>query len=137
MTLCTHHVIEQILYKLLILLSFPLITPPVAPDVTADREHPVDVPVNGTLQISCTHSSIPPPDNVTWTHNSSLGSTPLDPANPRITVSFNDTSTTLTITKMMEDEGGSYECRPENVVGNNTATTHVNIGGKINYIRIV
>ena len=97
----------------------------------------MNVPVNGTLQISCTYSSNPRPDNVTWIHNSSLGPIPLDPADPRITVSFNTTSTTLittlTITELMEDEGGSYECR----VGNNSATTLVNIEGKINYVRIV
>ena len=127
---------SQSRYKL-ILLSLPLITPPVAPEVTADREDPVDVPVNGTLQISCTYSSNPRPHSVTWIHNSSLGSTPLDPADPRITLVFDNTSTTLTITEMMEDEGGSYECIPENEVGNNSATTLVNIGGKINYIGIV
>ena len=110
--------------------------PAFAPDVTADRKDLVNVPLNGILQISCSYSSFPPPDNVTWTHISSLGSTPLDPADPRITVSFNNTRTTLIITEVMEDEGGSYECKIENVVGNNAATTRVRIQGKINCIRI-
>ena len=110
--------------------------PAFAPDVTADREDLVNVSVNGTLQISCTYSSFPPPHNVTWTHNSSLGSRPLDPADTRITVFFNNTRTTLIITEVTEDEEGSYECRIENIVGNNAATTRVRIQGKINCIRI-
>ena len=91
----------------------------------ADRQELVDVPVGGTLQISCTHFGIPPPNAVTWTHNSSA--TPLDPNDPRIDITLTSTSTTLTITEVMEDEGGSYECRPENDVGSNSATTQVRI----------
>ena len=110
--------------------------PAFAPDVTADREDLVDVSVNGTLQISCTYSSFPPPHNVTWIHNSNLGSRPLDTADPRITVFSNNKRTTLTIMEVTEDEEGSYECRIENIVGNNAATTRVRIQGKINHVRI-
>ena len=109
-------------------LLFPFSVGPtsVAPDVTADMQELVDVPVGiGTLQISCTYFGIPAPNAVTWTHNSSA--TPLDRNDPRITIVSNETSTTLTITEMMEDEGGSYECIPENLVGSNSATTQVRI----------
>jgi hypothetical protein len=100
----------------------------VAPDVTADREDLVLVPVGiGTLRISCSYLGIPPPTTVTWIHN---GTTLVHAANSRISVSFNGTRTTLTITEVTEEEGGMYVCVPQNVVGSNSATTEVRIQRK-------
>ena len=77
----------------------------------------------GTLSLTCTYSGIPPADNITWLHNG----TDLDPSDPEIDVEFTATASTLTVTSLEETGGGMYECRPENVVGSNGATTQVRI----------
>ena len=115
----------------LLTLSYPPLLPPphtVAPDVTADAVGLVDVPVGiGTLMISCSYLGIPPPLNVNWARDDIT----LDPdADSRVTVEFDDTRTTLTITEVMENEGGTYRCVPTNIVGSNSATTQVRIQRK-------
>ena len=97
------------------------------PDVFADSVGLVYVPVDiGTLFISCSLDGVPPPDSVSWTHNSS--SMPIDPSSDsRVTISSTDTSTSLMIVGVEEDEGGTYECIVGNVVGNNNASAGVRI----------
>ena len=96
--------------------------------MTADRQDLVLVPVGiGTLRISCTYLGIPPPDAITWTHN---GTALVPAADSRISVSFNDTGTTLTITEVTEEEGGMYACVPQNIVDSNSSTTEVRIQRK-------
>ena len=91
------------------------------PDVFADSEGLVYVPVDiGRLFISCSLDGVPPPDSVSWTHNSSI---PIDPSSDsRVTISSTDTSTSLMIEDVEEDEGGTYECIAGNVVGSNNAS---------------
>ena len=96
--------------------------------MTADAVGLVDVPVGiGTLMISCSYLGIPPPHSVHLIRDDIT----LDPdADSRVTVEFDDTRTTLTITEVMENEGGTYQCVPTNVVGSNSATTQVRIQRK-------
>ena len=100
-----------------------LFSSPVAPDVTADRVGLVDVPLGGTLELSCSILGVPPPNNISWTHN---GTELLDMP-PDVTIENTDTSTTLTVSDVEEDEGGVYQSTAGNVVNENSATTNVRI----------
>ena len=77
----------------------------------------------GMLSLTCTFSGVPPANNITWRHNG----TDLDPSDPEIDVDFTATASSLTVTNLGETGGGMYECRAENVVGSNGATTQVRI----------
>ena len=97
--------------------------PTVAPDVTADRQDLVDVPLGSTLQLTCSLLGVPPPDSVTWTHNG----TTLNDADSDITISSDATSTSLSRTNVADTGGGQYECSASNVVGSNSDSTEVRV----------
>jgi hypothetical protein len=94
-----------------------------APDVTADRVGLVDVPLGGTLELSCSILGVPPPNSISWT----LNGTELLDMPPDVTIENTTNSTTLTVSDVEEDEGGVYQCTAGNVVNENSATTNVRI----------
>ena len=85
----------------------------------ADCVDLVDVPLGGTLQLSCSILGVPPPDNISWTHNGT--------ERPDLTIESNDTSTTLTLDDVEEEDGGVYQCIASNEVGENRDSTTVRI----------
>ena len=97
-------------------------SPTVAPDVTADRQDLVDILLGSTLQLSCTLLGVPPPDSVTWTHNS----TTLIP-DPDITILSGVTSTSLSRANVADTGGGQYVCSASNVVGSKSDSTEVRV----------
>ena len=97
--------------------------------MTADRVDLVDVPLGGTLQLSCSILGVPPPDSVRWTHNGTL-----QPDLNRATIESTDISTTLILTDVAGDEGGSYECIASNLVGENSASTSVRIQCELYFV---
>ena len=88
---------------------------PVVPDVI----DMVDVPLGGTLQLSCSILGVPPPDTISWTHNGT--------ERPDLTIESSDTFTTLTLDDVEEDDGGVYQCIARNVVGENRDSTSVRV----------
>ena len=94
--------------------------------MTADLIGLVDVPLGGTLQISCSIGlGVPPLDSIRWTHNG----TELLPNNDlnRVNIESSTVATTLTLDSVETDEGGLYECIAGNPVGENSASTVVRI----------
>ena len=61
--------------KLVVLLDIVYLLPAVAPEITANAGGLVRVPLDGTLELSCSFQSVPPPDNITWIHNNTQLST--------------------------------------------------------------
>ena len=91
--------------------------------MTADQVGLVAVPLGGTLELSCSILGVPPPNSISWTHNS----TELLDMPPDVNIESTDTSTTLTVSDVKENEGGVYQCTAGNVVNENSATTNVRI----------
>ena len=91
----------------------------VAPEITADAGGLVKIPLNSTLELSCSFQAVPTPHSTTWTHNGTqLPSTLVTPT---------ASSTTLTQTNLQANGGGAYVCRASNEIGSDTATMFVRV----------
>ena len=67
--------------------------------------------------IRCTFDGLPTP-TVTWSHDGSMLTNDSD-----ITIATDDSSSTLTIITLTEDDSGFYTCMVSNLLGNGTATS--------------
>ena len=68
--------------------------------------------------IRCTFDGLPTP-NVTWSHNDSI----LTDGSDNITIATDDSSSTLTITTVTEDDSGVYACMVSNLLESVTSTS--------------
>ena len=68
--------------------------------------------------IQCTFNGVPTP-TVTWSHNNST----LTNGSDDITIATDESSSTLTIITLTEDDSGVYTCMVSNLVGSGTATS--------------
>ena len=68
--------------------------------------------------IGCTFDGLPTP-TVTWSHNGSI----LTSGSDDITIATDDSSSTLTIITLTEDDSGVYICMFSNLLGSGTATS--------------
>ena len=82
----------------------------------------IDVPLGGTLTLSCYYQGVPPP-TTQWALN---GTVLLENSDSDIEVEF-DTITTLTRENLPADGGGVYTCTATNIVGSNGADTSVRV----------
>ena len=96
----------------------------VAPDVATPVMSPHLSPVNGTLTLSCTYNAVPPP-TITWSHEGS----PLDPNDPRITITSTTSRSDLSRDELGQGEGGTYTCGATNVVGSSSVNIEVTVQG--------
>ena len=96
----------------------------VAPDVATPVMSPHLSPVNGTLTLSCTYNAVPPP-TITWSHEGS----PLDPNDPRITITSTTSRSDLSRDDLGRGEGGTYTCGATNVVGSSSVNIEVTVQG--------
>ena len=74
--------------------------------------------------IECTFNGLPTP-TVTWSYNNST----LTNGSDDITIATDDSSSTLTIITLTEDDSGVYTCMVFNLLGSSTATSVLQVQG--------
>ena len=85
----------------------------VAPRVRTEEAPMQTINEGETLNLVCLFEAVPVPDAVFFRDDVAID----EMADPRVTVVTTDSSSTLTITDINQDEGGDYSCILINLVG--------------------
>ena len=82
----------------------------------------MEAPVDTDHIIQCTFEGVPTP-TVVWSRDGNV----LTDGSNDITIATGDSSSTLTITTLTADDSGSYTCMVSNLLGNDTASSTLQV----------